>query len=75
MLPLLFWVPTGTSLIFGLVFLAAPEAKRGTKILGLVVFVVAVYLQFFSSYALAGLLLQVALALVLVLWRRIDAAG
>jgi len=71
MLPLMMLVPAATSLILGGAYLLAEEARPALKILGTVVFLAAVYLQFRSPYPLAGILLQVALALVLVLWRKL----
>ena len=73
MLPFIFWIPTGVTLILGVVFLFFGSVGRRFKILGAVAFALAVYLQFFSGFPLVGLLLQVALALSLVLWRRLDA--
>ena len=72
MLFILVWVPVSTSLILGVVYLWG-DAKPPSKILATVVFVAAVYLQFFSRHSLLGLLLQIALALYLAIWRRIDA--
>jgi len=71
MFPLLFWIPFGVSLVLGVVFVFLGDAGPGPKILVVAAFVVAAWLQFFSSYALAGLLLQIALALYLALWRRL----
>ena len=72
MLPFLAWIPLGTSLVLGAVFLITTDVRRLPKILGIAIFAVAVCLQFFSRFALAGLLLQIALALALALWRRLS---
>lgn len=74
MLIFLAWIPVGTSLIFGLIYLVSTEGRPLLKVLGIAVFAVAVYLQFFSRYALAGMLLQIVLALSLALWHRIGTA-
>ena len=69
---LLIWVPVGTSVVLGILYLSWGEARPPFKILGTVVFLAAVYLQFFSRHATFGLVLQVAVALSLVLWRKLD---
>jgi hypothetical protein len=70
MLPLLALIPVGTSLILGVVFLFLGEARPGVKGLGTIVFFIAVYLQFFSTFSLPGMLLQIVLALCLAWWRQ-----
>lgn len=70
MADLLAWVPVFTSAILGFVYLVAGDGRPPVKIAGTAIFLVAVGLQFFSRFALAGLLLQVALALALAVWRR-----
>jgi len=75
MFPLLFFIPVFVSLFLGVAFLFLGSASPGFKLAGVVIFAVAVYLQFFSRFDLAGLLIQVALALSLVLWRRMDAGS
>ena len=70
MLPLLVLVPAATSLILGVVYLVAGDARIALKISGAAVFLTAVYLQFFSRYVLPGLLVQTTLALALAVWRR-----
>ena len=67
-------VPVATSLILGIVYVAAGEASLARKLSVTAVFLVAVYLQFFSLRVLAGMLLQLVLALGLVVWRKADAA-
>ena len=70
---MMFWlnlIPVTTSLVLGVVFLYQGEARPLTKILGVAVFAVAVYLQFFSRHALTGLLLQGAIAFCLAVWWR-----
>ena len=74
-LPLLVWAPAATSLILGVVYLFLGDGRPALKILGAFVFLAAVYLQFFSRYVLAGLLLQIALALYLALWHRMGASS
>ena len=73
MFGLLPFVPVATSLILGIVYLAAGDASAARKLSGTGVFLVAVYLQFFSLHALAGMLLQLALALGLAVWRKANA--
>ena len=68
------FVPAGTSFILGTVYLLFGEGRPAVKIVGTAWFLVALYLQFGSGYPLAGLLAQVALALVLAIWKR-AAAG
>jgi hypothetical protein len=63
-------IPVATSLVLGVVFLYQGETRPLTKILGVAVFAVAVCLQFFTRHALAGLLLQGAIALCLAVWWR-----
>jgi hypothetical protein len=69
---LLVWVPAATSLILGVVYLFFGDAKPAFKFLGVVVFFGALYLQFFSRHSLIGLLLQIALALYLAVWRQMN---
>ena len=71
-LPLLSFVPAATSLILGIVYVLAAEARPAVKLSAIVVFLVAVYLQFFSSHTLAGLLVQISLAVVLAIWHRMN---
>ena len=67
-------VPLATSLILGIVYLAAGEARLARKLSVTAVFLVAVSLQFFSRHGLAGMLLQIVLALGLAVWRKANAA-
>jgi hypothetical protein len=71
-LPFLVLVPVATSLILGLMYLDLGEARPAPKIVGTVVFVAAVYLQFFTGHTLVGLLFQVGLALCLAMWHRVS---
>ena len=73
MLGLLQFVPVATSLILGVVFLIAEDRRLALRLSGAAIFSVAVYLQFFSLHGLAGMLLQIALALGLVFWRKAKA--
>ena len=71
MLPFLALVPLGTSLVLGIVYVMSWDTRPVSKIVVGVVFVAAVYLQFFTRHALFGLLLQVVLALYLAMWQRL----
>jgi hypothetical protein len=75
MLPFLVLLPVATSLILGIVYVFHGDGPPAIKIVGTVVFGSALYLQFFSRHSLFGLLLQIALAVSLALWRRVDASG
>jgi hypothetical protein len=68
---LLGFVPVLASFVLGLIYLGMGEGAPLLKALGVVVFLTAVYLQFFSAQMLAGVLLQAALALTLEIWRRL----
>jgi len=67
---LLVFVPAIVTLVLGIPFLAMSETSPVLKLAGVVIFAVAVYLQFFSRFGLAGMLIQIALAISLTLWRR-----
>ena len=62
MLLILAWIPAATSLVLGVVYLYQGEARPAFKVLGVAIFVAAVYLQFFSMHSLIGMLLRVGLA-------------
>ena len=68
-------IPAGVSLILGIVYLFTGEGRPLTKAVGAVVFLVGLYLQFFTLYAVAGLLLQTALAFCLALWKKMNDAS
>jgi len=68
---LLGWVPVLTSFVLGVLYLTMSDGAPALKIAGTVVFLAAVYLQCFSANMTAGLLLQVALAFSLEIWRRL----
>ena len=68
----LFLVPVFASALLGLVFVLFSDAGPGWKASVVVIFGLAAYLQFFSRHTLAGLLLQIGLALALALWKRFD---
>jgi hypothetical protein len=70
MMELLGYVPIFASFVLGAVYLWDGEGRTVTKVIGVAVFVTAAYLQFFSAYLVAGVLLQVALAFTLEMWRR-----
>jgi hypothetical protein len=67
---LLAYVPPGASLILGVLYVWTAEVGRTIKIATAVTFVTALYLQFLSPWRLAGLLIQIVLALGLELRRR-----
>ncbi len=67
-------VPAAASLILGIVYVALGEASVARKLTVAVVFLVAVYLQFLTRHAIAGMLLQITLALGLAVWRKTDRA-
>ena len=73
--PFLAWVPAGTSLILGVIYLYLGEASPALKMVGTAIFIAALYLQFFSSHTLFGLLFQVGLALCLAMWHRVSASA
>ena len=64
------YVPIFASFVLGIQYLWTGEGGTATKNIGVLVFATAAYLQFFSPYMVAGVLLQVALALTLEFWRR-----
>lgn len=68
---LLGFVPVVASLVLGVLYLAYGEGGWVIRTGGLAVFVLATYLQFFSAHLLAGVVLQVALAFTLEMWRRL----
>jgi hypothetical protein len=68
-------IPAAASLVLGVVYLFFGDARPAFKVVGVLVFLVAVYLQFVSAHSLLGLLLQVALALCLALWLRLRSAA
>lgn len=70
MTALLGYVPIFASLVLGILYLSVGGGSALTKIIGAAVFLTATYLQFFSPYMVAGVLLQVSLALTLEMWRR-----
>ncbi len=69
----LFLIPIFASAITGAVFVVLSPARPGWKWAAVAVFTLAAYLQFYSRHVLAGLLLQIGLALALLVWRRFDA--
>jgi len=72
MFPLLFFIPVFVTLSLGVAFLFFGSAGPAFKLAAVLVFALAVYLQFFSRFDLTGLLIQIALALSLALWRKMD---
>ncbi|HUR21994.1 MAG TPA: hypothetical protein VMZ90_14355 [Vicinamibacterales bacterium] len=64
------YVPIFASFVLGILYLWAGDGGTATKATGAAVFLTAAYLQFFSPYLVAGVLLQVALAFTLEMWRR-----
>ena len=75
MFQLLFFIPVFVTLFLGVAFLFFGSAGPAIKLAGVVCFAVAVYLQFFSRFHLAGLLIQIALAFSLALWRKMDSGS
>lgn len=71
MMAFLGYVPIFASFVLGVIYLWAGDGSTVTKAVGAGVFLIAAYLQFFSPYMVAGVLLQVALALTLEFWRRV----
>jgi hypothetical protein len=71
MMAFLGYVPIFASFVLGVLYLWAGDGSSVTKVIGAVVFLTAAYLQCFSPFMVAGVLLQVALALTLEFWRRL----
>ncbi len=67
---LLGFVPVVASATLGVLYLRFGHGGATLKAAGAAVFAVAAWLQFFSPWALPGVLLQCALALTLEFWRR-----
>lgn len=70
---LLGFVPILASATLGLIYLGTGSGSSTTRGVGIGVFVLAAYLQFFSRWMLPGVLLQCALAATLEFWRRLHA--
>jgi hypothetical protein len=68
----LLWIPAGTSLVLGAIYVLLGDARPPAKVGGFLWFAAALYLQFGSRYSLAGLLAQTALAMTLAIWRKAD---
>jgi hypothetical protein len=66
-----FFLPVVVSIVLGPIYLATSAGSPWVKLAGVVAFGAAVYLQFFSAYPLAGLLVQVGVALSLAVWRKL----
>ena len=71
MMAFLGYVPIFASFVLGILYLWTGEGGTVTKAIGVAVFLTAAYLQFFSPHMVAGVLLQVLLALTLEFWRRL----
>ena len=71
MMAFLGYVPIFASFVLGVIYLWTGEGGTVTKATGAAVFLIAAYLQFFSPYMVAGVLLQVVLAFTLEMWRRL----
>jgi hypothetical protein len=69
---LLGFVPILASATLGLIYLWMGEGNTLRNGAGIAIFLLAAYLQFFSPYLVAGLLIQVLLALTLEFWRRMQ---
>lgn len=72
MLSVLFLLPVLTTATLGAVYLLTGSQRARWGPLVVVLFAVAAYLQFGSRHVLAGLLLQVAVALALAIWHRVS---
>ncbi len=72
MILLLVYIPGLVTVVLGIPFLFLSSARPAIKLAGVLVFAAAVYLQFFGRHNLAGLLIQIGLAVSLALWRRMD---
>lgn len=70
---LLGFVPVLASFVLGVIYVTLGDGAPALKAAGAAVFVLAVYLQFFSAYLVAGVLLQAGLTLTLEFWRRMNA--
>ena len=75
MLPLLTLVPVFASFVLVLVYMVSGEGNRAVKVLICVVFLSAAHLQFATRYTLVGFLVQATLALVLAIWRKVEATA
>ena len=71
MMELLGYVPVFASFVLGIIYLGTGDGGTMTKTIGTAVFLSAAYLQFFSAYMVAGVLLQCGLAFTLEMWRRV----
>jgi hypothetical protein len=69
---LLGYVPVLASFVLGIIYLGSGEGGPVIKAAGTAVFLAGAYLQFFSAWSLAGVLILVALALALEFWRRMQ---
>jgi len=65
----IFLVPVIASFVLGALYLHETAGNLGRKAAGMVVFLGAAYLQFFTSFVLAGVIIQVLLAILLELRR------
>ena len=73
MFPLLFYLPVLVSLVLGIGYVAFGESRPAAKVAVIAIFGIAAALQFLTRHALAGMLLQIALALFLAVWRKLSA--
>lgn len=69
---LLGFVPILASATLGLIYLWMGEGSPLRNGAGIAIFLLAAYLQFFSPYLVAGLLIQASLALTMEFWRRMQ---
>jgi hypothetical protein len=69
---LLGFVPIVASATLGLIYLRMGAGGPTLKAAGTALFLAAAWLQFFSPWSLAGVLLQCLLALTLEFWRRMN---
>ena len=61
-------IPPGASLVLSVVFLFTSDSRPLVKLLVAAAFLAGAWLQFFTGYRLAGMLLQVVLAVGLAFW-------
>jgi hypothetical protein len=72
--PFLVWLAAATSVTLMVMLAAAGELRVRSGLVAVTVFLVAAYCQFFTASAMsraAGLALQTALAVALIVWWRL----
>jgi hypothetical protein len=66
-------IPIFTSLILGVIFLFAGQARLVVKIGGALFFLMALFVQCSTPHFAIGVVMQTALAISLEMWRRMNA--